>query len=131
MKYQYRIKLADTDAAGRIYFASACRIAHESFESFMDSIGYDVNSLISKHPFVFPVVHMTARYAHPLTLGESVVVDTRVKNIGKKSVSFDHKIAGKDGKVAMFVTITHAAVSKRTSKAVDIPPKFRKALLVR
>jgi len=129
MNYPYRIKLADTDAAGRIYFASACRIAHESFESFMESIGYDLNSLISKLPFVLPVVHMVARYEHPLMLGDTVTVNSRVKNISRKSVSFDHIISGKDGKKAVLITITHAVVSKRTAKAVAIPPKFRKALL--
>lgn len=129
MKYPYRIKLSDTDAAGRIYFASACRIAHEAFESLMDSIGYDLNSMITKRPFVLPVVHVVARYEHPLLLGDAITVDTRVKNISRKSVSFDHEITGKDGRMAAFITITHAVVSKRTARATDMPPALRKALL--
>lgn len=128
MKYSYQIKLADTDAAGRIYFASACRIAHESFEYYMAAAGLDISAIIGRMPFVLPVVHLSARYERPLTLGETIMVDTWVKEIGSKSVSFDHEICNADGKMAVFVTITHAVVSKATSKAVPMPKRLRQAL---
>jgi 1,4-dihydroxy-2-naphthoyl-CoA hydrolase len=127
MKYTYRIKLADTDAAGRIYVASAVRIAHESFEHVMDVIGFGADRIIAKSPFILPVVRVEADYRRALALGETVTADTRIEKIGKRSVTFAHRIDNAKGSLAVRVLITHAAVSKKTGRAVPLPPALKKA----
>jgi 1,4-dihydroxy-2-naphthoyl-CoA hydrolase len=128
MKHNYRIRLSDTDAAGRIYFASACRIAHESFEQFMEAIGFDLNAMINEMHFGLPVVHVDADYRASLNLGTAITIETTVKSLGNKSVVFEHVLATDSGEPAIVITITHAVVSKKTSRAVVMPANLRKAL---
>ena len=101
MKYAYRIKLADTDGAGRIYFAAACRIAHEAFEHYMDVIGCSIDGMIAERRYGLPVVALNAEYAAPLTLGQTITVDTRVKKISEKTVSFEPEV-GKSLKEVLY-----------------------------
>lgn len=128
MKYAYRIKLADTDGAGRIYFASACEIAHEAFEHFMDVIGFGISEMISNGALGLPVVGLKAKYDLPLTLGQTITVDTTVKDISDKTVTFKHKLIDEKKRTAVTVSITHAAVSGKSGKAISMPAKLAKAL---
>lgn len=128
MKTNYRIRLADTDAAGRIYFNSALRIAHESFEHFMEVVGFDVPRILSSQPFVLPVVRVEANYRAPLKLGDEIVVETMVSTIGKGSVTFNHTLLTVKGIPSVEVAITHAVVSKKSGKSVAMPASLRKAL---
>jgi len=130
MKTNYRIRLSDTDAAGRIYFNSALRIAHDSFEHFMEVVGFDVPRIVSNQAFVLPVVRVEANYRSPLKLGDEIVVETMVSSIGKKSVTFFHRLLGVKGIPAVEVSITHAVVSKKTGKSVAMPVLLRKALTI-
>ena len=130
MKTTYRIRLADTDAAGRIYFASAQRIAHESFEDFMDVIGFDVRRMLNTLPFALPVVRVEANYRVSLKLGDEITVETKVSTVGKRSVTFFHTLITAKGVAAVEVVITHAVISKKTGKSVAMPTVLRKALTV-
>ncbi len=129
MNYPYRIRMSDTDAAGRIYFAAAMDIAHASFEHLMSSIGHDLITMIRSGTFILPVVHAEADYRAPLQLGDLISVETKVKSIGKGSVTFIHDLIAENGKKCITVTITHAAVSKKQGKAIHVPAALRKALL--
>jgi 1,4-dihydroxy-2-naphthoyl-CoA hydrolase len=130
MKRSYRIRLADTDAAGRIYFAAAARIAHESFEHFMEIIGFDLQAVITDAPFVLPVVHLEATYKQPLSLGDSITVETMVKSLGDRSVTFRHTLMTSKGEPAVEITLTHAVVSKKNARSMRMPPALRTALSV-
>jgi len=128
MKHTYQIRLADTDAAGRIYFTSACRIAHESFEQFMDTIGFDLNTVIHSLDFGLPIVHLEATYKMALVLGQTVTIETVVEELGKRSVTFSHLLSTSSGDAAVLVTITHAVVSKKSGKSIMMPARLKKAL---
>jgi 1,4-dihydroxy-2-naphthoyl-CoA hydrolase len=130
MKTTYRIRLADTDAAGRIYFASALRIAHESFEHFMEVIGFDVPRMLTTLPFALPVVRVEANYHASLKLGDEITVESKVSAVGKRSVTFSHTLITGKGRAAVDVTITHAVIAKKTGKSVAMPTALRKALTV-
>jgi len=126
--YAYRIRLADTDAAGRIYFAAAGRIAHEAFEQVMSEIGFALGTMIEKGDIGLPVVRAEADYHKPIKLGDLVTVRTRVHKIGQKSVTFQHEIQTAEGLTAIQVVMTHVAVSGKTGKPVSLPAKLKKIL---
>ncbi|MBU1694514.1 MAG: hypothetical protein KJ726_01965 [Verrucomicrobia bacterium] len=43
----FRVRMHDTDAAGIIFFTSQLRMAHEAFESFLDSVGLGLGTLLA------------------------------------------------------------------------------------
>lgn len=126
--YAYRIKLGDTDAAGRLYFAAAFRIAHDSFEEDMNTIGMPIANMIKDAKIGLPVVHAEATYMAPLAIGDTVFVTTLVKKVGKSSISFLHEIKTASGDVAIKVQLIHVAVSPKTGKTVNLPARLRKIL---
>ncbi len=120
--YPYTIRLADTDAAGRAYFASVCRIAHEAFEAYMDQIDLGLHHLLAECDWGLPVVRAEADFRHELRLGFRVTVSTAVIATGTTSITFRHTIALEDGSVAATITLTHVAVSRATGAAIPLPP---------
>lgn len=127
-KYAVTIRLSDTDASGRIFFAKAFRIAHEAFEHYMREAGYPVSGMLGKASIGLPVVHAAADFREALHLGDDVTVSTSVASIGKTSVSFAHEIH-KGKALAVKIKITHVAVSNETGRAVKIPPALKRKLV--
>ncbi|HMO02993.1 MAG TPA: acyl-CoA thioesterase [Kiritimatiellia bacterium] len=128
MNHTCRVQLADTDAAGRIYFAAALRLAHEAFENAMASAGLDLRAILERKPFVLPVVRVEADYRAPLALGDAITVVSRTAAIGARSFAMNHQLRNAHGDIAVDVTITHAVVAKDTGKATDLPDQLRAVL---
>lgn len=126
--YTYRIKLGDTDAAGRLYFAAAFRIAHDAFEESMTSAGLSVAEMIHEGKIGFPVVHAEATYVAPLRVGDMVFVTTMIKKAGHSSANFMHEIKTAAGEVAISVQLIHVAVSAKTGKTIKLPARIRAML---
>jgi 1,4-dihydroxy-2-naphthoyl-CoA hydrolase len=128
MNHVCHVQLADTDAAGRIYFASALRLAHEAFEHAMAAAGLPLRTIIERESFVLPVVRVEADYRAPLALGDAITVVSRATELGARSFVMNHRLQNERGETAVDVTITHAVVSKATGKATELPGHVRDAL---
>ncbi len=128
MNHTCHVHLADTDAAGRIYFASALRIAHEAFELALTAAGLPIRAILENEPFVLPVVRVEADYRAPLALGDAITVVTHTAKVGPRSFIMNHLVQNERGETAVDVTITHAVVAKATGKATEIPDHLRAAL---
>ncbi len=125
--YATVIHLADTDAAGRLYFASAGRIAHEAFEKIMADLGFPIGAMIRDGAYGLPVVHADLDFPLPLNVGDAITVRSRPDVIGEKSVTFRHDIIRADGATAVSVGITHVAVSGADGCAMPLPLPLRQA----
>ncbi|MGA1529827.1 MAG: acyl-CoA thioesterase [Kiritimatiellia bacterium] len=126
--FAYRIKLGDTDAAGRLYFVAAFRIAHDAFEEAMATIGLPVHEIVQRGNFAFPVVHADATYSAPVLLGDMVYVNTLVKRVGNSSVNFQYEIKNAAGEIAIKVEIIHVSISAETGETIPLPDPLRTLL---
>jgi 1,4-dihydroxy-2-naphthoyl-CoA hydrolase len=124
----YTIRLADTDAAGRLYFAAAGRIAHAAFEEWIAALGYPLGPMIATGPVLLPIVHAETTFTRPLALGDQLTITTTVARLGQKSVTFDHQLRDTTNRLCATVRLTHAAVSRKTGRAIALPAPLRKAL---
>jgi 1,4-dihydroxy-2-naphthoyl-CoA hydrolase len=129
MEYRYQLKMADTDAAGRMFFLAAGRIAHESFEQLLATLGFGLRRILAELPFVLPIVRLEADYREPLYLEEWLTVETGLARLGERSLTLRHQLRKDSGRVAVVVTITHVAVAKETGQAMPLPAELRQALL--
>jgi len=128
MEYTYTIRLSDTDAAGRIFFAAAGRIAHDAWETWMETKGLPIAGIIRDAAWGLPVVQSATEFHKPLALGDRITITTRVAQVGRRSVTFSHQLHRADGSVAARVTMTHVAVSARTGKAIALPKALLRTL---
>jgi 1,4-dihydroxy-2-naphthoyl-CoA hydrolase len=126
-RYETRIRLADTDAAGVLYFASLLRIAHEAYEAWFQDAGLPLSTVIGERPYALPVVHADVDFKLPLRVGDRVVVDLRVSELGERSYTIAYGIEGPHG-LAGSARTTHVALDRDAKRAIAIPAEVRQIL---
>lgn len=121
------VRLHDTDAAGRLYFAHQFRMAHEAYEAFLDHCGLGLPALIEKGRFVLPIVHAAADFRSPLRLGHELCIGVKPQRIGKTSFALVYRFTS-DAKTVGHVTTVHVALDARTGQKRPLPARLRAAL---
>ena len=122
------VKLADTDAAGVLFFANAFKLAHNAYESFMASIGLSLNRIIRSSDYLLPIVHAEADYKSPLRLGDRFSVSLKSK-VQTHSFVLTAYFKGAAGDIAAEVRTVHVSVSKGSGKKTPLSDELRKGLM--
>ena len=118
--YHAVIRLRDTDATGVIYFTEQMRLAVEAFEQFLMDRGFSLAKLIDVENFVIPIVHAEADYLVPLRVGDRVVIEIEIANIGESSFTTCFQLSTQENEIGK-VSLVHVVVSKKTQKSIPIP----------
>jgi 1,4-dihydroxy-2-naphthoyl-CoA hydrolase len=124
---QIDVKLYDTDAAGRVFFANHFRMAHDAYEAFMDSIDCGLGQIIRESSYLLPIAHAEADYSGSLSLGDRISVSMRAE-VGETSFTLFYEFTHSRGYVAARVRTVHVAIDKGTGEKTTLPQKLRKGL---
>lgn len=122
------ITLRDADGAGVLFFARYLALAHDVYEEFMAIRGISFRRLIEDDDWILPVVHAESDHHKPLWMGDSVTVRLTVVEIGKRSVTLGYDFLTTQGDLAARCRTVHAAVDKRTGRAIPLPDELVAAL---
>ena len=126
--YPVRISLRDGDAAGVLFFGRYFALAHDAYETFLDSHGLNIGHLIRTTSYLIPVVHAESDYRRPLFVGEQAVIRLRVVELRSRTFTLDYEFLNADGHLACRLRTVHCAVNTRTRRAVALPPDVVTAL---
>jgi 1,4-dihydroxy-2-naphthoyl-CoA hydrolase len=122
---EYRIALADTDAAGRIYFARVPEWCHRLWEDYLESKGVLLKDII-KGNTISPVVNIEFQYKKPLELSEKVTIKLTKLEPYEKSFAVHYEIfKSNESTPAILGQINHVCVDLSTGQAVPIPDKLK------
>lgn len=124
----YRIRMHDTDAAGVIFFTSQLRIAHETFEVFLDSAGLGLGPLMSRADYRIPIVHVESDYRAPVRLGDDLTVEMTLDRAGQTSFSLRFRLLNTAGAEVGTVRTVQVAVDAGTWQKRPLPGELRNAL---
>ena len=80
--HQTTIRLHHTDAAGLLFFADQFKLAHDAYESFMESIGYPFAPLLRTSQYLLPIVHAEADYGAALSTGDKITIQVTAERVG-------------------------------------------------
>lgn len=125
-RHETRIHLADTDAAGVLYFASLLRIAHEAYEAWFQDAGLPIATVIRDRSYALPIVHADADFKLPLVLGDRVVV-TLTSELGERSYTIRYELEGPHGLAGSARTV-HVAIDRTEKRSIPIPAEVRQIL---
>ena len=75
--YQRTIRLADTDAAGIVFFANYLVLCHEAYESALSAAGLPVQEFITSGDVIVPIAKSSVDYLRPLQCGDEVSVTVK------------------------------------------------------
>jgi acyl-CoA thioester hydrolase len=120
-----KIYYEDTDAGGVVYYANYLRYMERARTEFLSKRGISVAGYHGEGLF-FVVAHVDIRYRSPARLGETIEVQTEVKELKRASITLGHRVLREDALLAE-AEVTLALVD-RERKPVRLPEAF-KALL--
>lgn len=127
--HHFRVRLHDTDAAGRLFFAHLLRHAHDAYESFMERRGFPLDRLIREGEVLLPLVHAEAHFHRPLSHGDRVRVSLGIQEIRTRSFAILYRFETEDGELAATARTVHVRVRRDGSPGSGLPEALRAALL--
>ena len=125
--YKTEIRLHDTDAAGRIFFANQFKIVHDAYEELLVKFKFSFPTMLKGGRYFLPIVHAESDYKAHLTVGDKITISIRVAHIGNTSFTFEYII--RRGKVVVGTAKTvHVTVDVKTDKKTPLPAHLRRSL---
>ncbi|WP_458446138.1 acyl-CoA thioesterase [Burkholderia stagnalis] len=126
---QHRIRFAECDPAGIVFYPQYFVMFNNLLESWIDSLLDDgFAGFIGKHRFGLPTVRLEADFRAVSRMGDDVVLSLEVARVGGKSLTLSLACTGSDGELRMNVTQVVVSTSLETHRAIEIPEMFRRAL---
>ena len=125
-----RVVLADTDAAGVVYFSRVFDLAHRCYEEMMEARGLPLQQVLATGRYALPIVAARAELRSPMRLGDQLEVQLDVTEIGERSYRLTYALRSMQtpDRLAAEVATTHVAVDLATGKAMPLPAEVAAAL---
>lgn len=122
------IRLHQTDAAGVLFFGNYFSLAHDVYEQYLQSIGFDFRSIINERPYLILIVHAESDFHKPVYVADTVRVAMSVVKIGHTSFEMAYHIkSDKTGGEAKLKT-THVVVDKESGRPTRLPEQLKTEL---
>lgn len=126
-KKSIQIRFREADPARIMYFANLLDIAHDSFEDFIQDVGFSWKEWFKDTPSLVPIRHAECDYKAPFIPGEHY--DVHVSVSGFRETSFQMKYVFKKGDhVHAVVKMVHAFLDPATKQKKRVPDDVRKRL---
>ncbi len=126
--YRTIVRLHHTDAAGLLFFGQQFTLAHDAYETFMESVGFPFAPLIRSSEFLLPIVHAEADYKLPLMTGDKLLIQITAERIGETSFTLAYTLVKNDAELAGTVKTIHALISRADGRKRPLVEKLRDAL---
>lgn len=122
--YQRKIRFADTDAAGVVYFTNLLSICHEAYEEYLSSLKIDLKSFFKDDLTAIPIIHAEIDFFEPLFCGDIVTIKLELSLVNEKVFAINYQILQDSFQVATAMT-KHITINPQTRKTKPIPTIIR------
>lgn len=125
-----RIEFADTDMAGIVHFANFFRFMEAAEVEFLRSHGLSVRMQWEGQVIGFPRVSASCDFLRPARFEDVVDITVSVRNVGRKSVTYDFEFA-KAGEVlarGQISTVCCRILANHPLESMEIPAAIRAKL---
>lgn len=125
--FHSRVRFGDTDASGRIFYASLLRHFDAAETEFLRSIGCGYGDEAGETGF--PRVHLDCHFISPLTYDDPMAIEVTVERVGRTSFTLMFDVRVKERQAARG-KITIVSIDRKTQRPTPLPEKLRTALAV-
>jgi len=109
-KFPFSIAYADTDAGGIVYHGRYIEIAERARMNWLHGVAHAGDDI------GFVIRELSARYMHPLKLGDDLVVESTITHVGAASIEIEQKFM-RDDTLCAIVNVSAAYIG------ADMHPK--------
>jgi acyl-CoA thioesterase FadM len=121
------IRFRQGDPVGISFFANVYPMAHDTFEDFVQHLGFDWKMWFANEEWGVPLRHTSCDYHQPLVPGTTPSISVLVEHLGESSLKMKYLIKNGE-KVAAEVTLVHTFVSFKTRTKMPMPSVVRDRL---
>lgn len=125
--YERKIRFADTDAAGVVYFANLLSICHEAYEEYLASININLKDFFQDNLTAIPIIHAEIDFFKPLFCGDLIMVQFSPELVNDRVFALNYQIYLDSLQVATAIT-KHIAINTQTRKVKLIPEILKNSL---
>jgi 1,4-dihydroxy-2-naphthoyl-CoA hydrolase len=121
--YSRTIRLADTDAAGVVYFARTLSLCHEAYEEALSNAGIPLGELLGGAGIVVPIARSEAEYLRPLRPGDKIRISVTPEPVSENSFAIRFEVVklGPVEKTAARVRTEHVCTSPAKRERAALP----------
>jgi len=118
------VRLADTDAAGVVFFARTLALCHEAYEEALAQAGMDLKQFLGAADVIVPIAKSEAEYLRPLYCGDRLKISVTPSRLSPASfaLAFEITKVGPPDKLAARVRTEHVATSLAQRARIPLPP---------
>lgn len=118
------VRLADTDAAGVVFFARTLMLCHEAYEESLSAAGIGLPQLLGAADLIVPIAKSEAEYLRPLRCGDKVAISVKPVLLSANSfaVTFEITRLGPPAKLAARVRTEHVVTSLAKRERIPLSP---------
>ncbi|PSP16397.1 MAG: 1,4-dihydroxy-2-naphthoyl-CoA hydrolase [Cyanobacteria bacterium QS_8_64_29] len=122
-RYERTVRLADTDAAGVVYFARVLSMCHEAYEASLEAAGVPLASWIREGTIALPIVHAHADFYRPLSCGDQLAIALAPQPLGDSEFAVAYELTGQEptGPKLAEATTRHACIQPQQRQRIPLP----------
>ncbi len=121
--YLRTVYLADTDAAGVIFFARGMELCHEAYEEWLASIGMSISKLLQEKKLALPIVHGEIDFFRPIFCGDKlqIVLESEQVNDTEFAIAYQFSLLSNPNKIVIKAKTTHVCINPVTRVRTSLP----------
>ncbi len=125
--YLRTVYLADTDAAGVVYFAKAMQMCHEAYEESLAAKKIYLQQYLDAGEVAIPIVHAEINFFRPLFCGDKLQIHLAVNKIQASEFAIAYQIyaAGEPLKSLVTAQTRHVCINPRSRTRIPLPEVIR------
>lgn len=131
LNYRYRVRLADTDAAGVVYFASLMSICHIAYEETLITRGINLQQWVKEGTIAIPILHGEIDCLRPIYWGDLVLITLTPHFLSETELVIAYELSAEAEikKILAKGQTKHVCINPQTRQRFPFPEQFREALL--
>jgi len=123
--FESRVRFGDTDASGRIFYASLLRHFDAAETEFLRTL--DCGYAHAEKQMGFPRVRVECDFKLALSYDDPIAIAVSVERVGRTSFTLVFDVST-DGRAAARGKLTIVSIDRETQRPAPLPEKLRAAL---
>ncbi|MBD2579195.1 thioesterase family protein [Oscillatoria sp. FACHB-1406] len=126
--YSRTVRLADTDAAGVIYFANVLNICHEAYEQALIVAEIALGTMILDFGVALPIAHSACDFLQPIAWGDILQVSVALRELRDRSFELAYEVRLSSERLAANAITRHVCICAQTRRKQALPDAIAQAL---
>lgn len=125
--YQIRVRYADTDQMGYVYYGNYATYYEIGRTEAMRSLGFPYQEM-EKNGIWLPIVNMNSRYVKPAFYDDEITIVTTIPVLPGRTIVFDYKLYYQEKNLINEGSTTLVFFDAITKKTTSVPATMLAAL---